>query len=54
MVKQVLLPFITVKPSVVNGEIIVPGSKSISNRILLICGLAEGSKFLLTQLWLNF
>lgn len=46
-VKHVLLPSVTVFPSQVNGEIIVPGSKSISNRILLICALAEGNLFLL-------
>lgn len=45
--KHVLLPSVTVFPSQVNGEIVVPGSKSISNRILLICALAEGILFVL-------
>eukprot|EP00471_Norrisiella_sphaerica_P012996 CAMPEP_0184496476 /NCGR_PEP_ID=MMETSP0113_2-20130426/34037_1 /TAXON_ID=91329 /ORGANISM="Norrisiella sphaerica, Strain BC52" /LENGTH=472 /DNA_ID=CAMNT_0026883105 /DNA_START=90 /DNA_END=1508 /DNA_ORIENTATION=- len=33
---------ILVKPSVVNGEVAVPGSKSISNRVLLLAALGRG------------
>ncbi|PRP75357.1 pentafunctional AROM polypeptide [Planoprotostelium fungivorum] len=40
--RQVLMPHISVIPTVINGEISVPGSKSISNRVLPICGLGEG------------
>jgi 5-enolpyruvylshikimate-3-phosphate synthase len=43
VITQVLSPYISVVPGKVSGEISVPGSKSISNRVLPICGLGEGN-----------
>jgi pentafunctional AROM polypeptide len=43
--KQVLLPQISVVPAQVNGEITVPGSKSISNRVLALASLGQGKRF---------
>ncbi|KAL6059567.1 3-dehydroquinate dehydratase (3-dehydroquinase) [Balamuthia mandrillaris] len=42
IIQHVLYPYIAVVPTIVNGEIVVPGSKSISNRMLALAGLAEG------------
>eukprot|EP01117_Protostelium_nocturnum_P012724 TRINITY_DN4699_c0_g1_i1.p1 TRINITY_DN4699_c0_g1~~TRINITY_DN4699_c0_g1_i1.p1 ORF type:complete len:1525 (-),score=579.22 TRINITY_DN4699_c0_g1_i1:81-4655(-) len=40
---QVLMPHISVVPKRIEGEISVPGSKSLSNRVLPVCGLGEGT-----------
>jgi pentafunctional AROM polypeptide len=40
--KQILLPFVAIRPGLVSGHILVPGSKSISNRALALCALAKG------------
>jgi len=40
--KQLLRPYICVKPSVAKGDILVPGSKSLSNRVLMMAALASG------------
>lgn len=43
IIRQLLLPFISVVPAVINGNITVPGSKSISNRVLILTALATGT-----------
>jgi len=45
LLRRQLLPQISVIPpkAPVSGELTVPGSKSISNRVLLLCALAEGT-----------
>ena len=43
VIRQLLLPFISVIPRVINGNITVPGSKSISNRVLTLTALATGA-----------
>jgi len=40
--KQLLKPYICVKPTVVKGDILVPGSKSLSNRALALAALGRG------------
>ena len=39
---RVLSAALTVEPGVASGTVRVPGSKSISNRVLLMAGIAEG------------
>lgn len=50
--KRQLLPIISVVPPgrPISGVITVPGSKSISNRVLLMCALAKGRKPQLSSL----